>query len=104
MKLRLFLCELMLLIIFASRTEAQVPSLSPGAMILPPDPGCLATDAWLWQTNARSDAAGIHGHTFPEWNVSYWAMFLSTPLETSVTIRGRFPRSRYMSFEVYDAV
>src|SRR2546425_837528 len=103
MKLRLFLCELILLIAFVSQTEAQVPLL-PGAMIVAPDPGCLATDAWLWQSNPRSDAAGIHGHAFPEWNVTYWGMYLSSPLETALTIRGRFPKSRYMSFEVYDSV
>jgi hypothetical protein len=76
---------------------------SPGATwSIPPDPGCLVTDAWSGQGNPRTDVVGIRNHALPDWNATYWGTYLEQSLGTVVTVHGRFPKARYVSFQVYD--
>jgi|GEM_PF-1883666 len=67
-----------------------------------PDPSCEAYEAWQVQSNVRSDALGIRNIAFPEANATYWGTPLEAPLGTEVLIRGRYPKARYMAFQVYD--
>jgi hypothetical protein len=88
----------------AAGLQVQNGFETPVPIILtpPPDPSCQVTDAWTWQGNQRTDATGIYNHAYPEWNATYWITKVSAPRESVLTIRGRFPNARYMSFQAYN--
>lgn len=68
-----------------------------------PDPGCESYEAWRIQSNVQSSTTGKTNIAFPEAHATYWATPLNMPLSTVVTIKGRFPRARYMALQLYDA-
>ena len=69
---------------------------------MPVEPGCEGFQAWTSQSNPRSDSTGLKNSAYPEANATYWATQLTGTPETMVTIHGRYPLARYMSFQVYD--
>jgi len=64
---------------------------------------CAGYQAWQSQTNPRTDAIGDRNVAYPETNATYWSTVLIQPIGTTVTLRGQFPASRYMSFQIYDS-
>jgi hypothetical protein len=74
------------------------------AFNLMPDPGCVLSQAWAGQGNPRTDIAGIRNHALPDWNATYWGTVVNAFPGTVVTIRGRFPKARYFSFQVYNSL
>jgi hypothetical protein len=67
------------------------------------DAGCETYPAWPIQVNPWTDALGVNNHAYPEYNATYWATPMTLPVGTVVTIRGQYPRARYMSLQVYDS-
>src|ERR1700683_4329380 len=68
-----------------------------------PDPGCTINDAWTQQESPWTDALGVHNVTYPDVNATYWIRWLNegpTGAESSSTIHGQFPASRYMSLSI----
>jgi hypothetical protein len=66
------------------------------------DAGCELYQAWQAQSNVRSDPTGMRNIAYPEGTATYWATSLSYAAGTIVAIKGRFPRARYMSLQIYD--
>jgi hypothetical protein len=66
------------------------------------DPGCEGYQAWTSQYNPRSDSLGKNNSAYPEANATYWTTVLTETLGTTVTVQGRYPLARYMSFQLYD--
>jgi hypothetical protein len=75
----------------------------PFAGIPPADPGCETYQAWIIQSNPRTDATGINNHAYPEYNATYWGTPIVQPLGTVVTIKGQFPQTRYTALQLYDS-
>jgi hypothetical protein len=68
------------------------------------DPGCSAGQAWVNQTNLLSDTVGNRNVNYPEASASYWGMKLEGPTGTTFSVRGTYPRARYVAIQVYDEV
>ena len=91
---------------FAAKHTIAVICLA-GCLVAPlgaqgPDPGCESYQAWINQSNPRTDPTGLNGHAYPEANATYWVTRLTGSSGSSVTIKGRFPSARYMALQVYD--
>ena len=66
------------------------------------DPGCETYGAWVNQTNPRTDTTGLQNGNFPEGSDStYWGTRLVAPLGSVATVHGRYPRGRFISFQIY---
>lgn len=66
------------------------------------DDACQGYTAWTVQSNPRSDPTGYYNVAYPEMNATYWVTALSGAPGSTVSIKGRFPKARYMALQVYD--
>jgi hypothetical protein len=73
------------------------------AQTYPIDPGCESFESWQTQSSVRSSLEGRTNVAYPEEKATYWATRLSYPKNTVVSVKGRFPRARYMALQVYDS-
>lgn len=61
-------------------------------------------DAWPVQEGPASDTTGLRNTNYPEASTTtYWRNPIEATLGSVVVLRGRFPRARFMSLEVYRA-
>ena len=69
-----------------------------------PDAGCESFPALanIQEANVRSDAVGLRNVAYPEGNATYWGTLLNQPLGAVVTVKGRYPKARYMAVQLYD--
>lgn len=71
-------------------------------MVVSQTAGAAACQAWAEQVGPESDTIGLFNKNFPEGsNTTYWGTRLRAPLGSVAVVRGRFPRARHTSFDVY---
>ncbi|MFN0104962.1 MAG: hypothetical protein ACKV2U_23115 [Bryobacteraceae bacterium] len=68
-----------------------------------PDPGCETYQSWQFQGSVKSDTLGYRNQAYPEANATYWTTVLELPAGTDMIIHGRYPKARYMAFQLYDS-
>ncbi|HWH46034.1 MAG TPA: hypothetical protein VNT32_15035 [Thermoleophilaceae bacterium] len=80
------------------RALCALGSVSVMALAAAPAAPGQATRDCYWQ-----GGSGATNIAYPDTGARYWVSAVALPPGREITLRGRFPHARYMSFNVYDA-